>query len=177
MAPANTNPDQGKRKKFASPGIGRRYASIGSGSASRIGVDRTTGVRNAIPSATAPQAIQRARVDVNAPHTAAAATMDGPMMLRMSTLRSVRGAPHPSIQACTLKTNARKNTHPPRLITARAAALTSPLRRHFDPAESATDVPARKRNIGAPNPATIIAQSNVQDARASSLVQLSSRCA
>jgi hypothetical protein len=62
---------------------------------------------------------------------------------------------------------------PPRLMIAIEAAGSSPVRRAFDPADSATDTPARKRNSGAPNPATIIDQANPEVCRTSVRVQLS----
>ena len=150
---------------------------MGSGSPSRIRALRTIGVNTETPRAEAANARHRARVERSAPQSAALATIDGPMMFRMSTLSIVCGCPNPRIHDCTRKTNARKNIQTPRFITARAAARRSPVRRSFDPAESATDVPARNRNSGAPKPATTIAQRNCQAPRASRRVQLSRTCA
>jgi hypothetical protein len=83
--------------------------------------------------------------------------IDGPMMFRMSTLSSVMGEPRPRIQDCTRNSKARKKIQAPRLIVVVAAAASSPVRLDLDPADNATEMPARKRNSGAPKPATIIA--------------------
>src|SRR6188474_1883526 len=97
------------------------------------------GVSPEIPIAVAANVIARVRADRHAPHNAPAATMDGPMMLRISTFSRLRGFPHPRIHAWRRKTKARKNIQAPRFMTAAAAACPSPLRRHFELAERTTD--------------------------------------
>jgi hypothetical protein len=75
------------------------YPSIGSGSASRNGVTRTSGVTNAMAIVAAANATARERVERKAPQSAPAAEIDGPMMFRMSTFRSDLAGPFPSTQA------------------------------------------------------------------------------
>ena len=119
---------------------------------------RTIGVSSPMASVVAANATTRARGVRKAPQSAAAAAIEGPMMLRMSTLSRDFGDPIPRTQACTRNRKARTKTQRPRRTTAVDAVRTSPVRRSLDPAESATVTPARKRKSGAPNPATIISQ-------------------
>src|SRR3954466_1289129 len=172
-APANTNPVHGKKQKLEKPDSGRKYASSASGARLSTGVERTTGAISASAAAVAANATIRGMRLRNMPQTTAAATIDGPMMFRMSIFSSVRGGPHPRIQAWIRNRNARRKIHAPRLMTPTAAAGSSPVRRAFDPADSATDTPARNRNSGAQNPATIIDKANPEVSRTSVRVQLS----
>ena len=139
IPPAKTKAAHGKKTKLLSPPTGRKYASIGSGSArerdvahewrrERHGERRGREHRDSGPA-----------VDANSAQSAAAAMIDGPMMLRMSTFRSQRGDDQPRIHAWKRKRNASPKISSPRRTTARDAAATSPVRRNFDPADSDTD--------------------------------------
>jgi len=99
----------------------------------------------------------RPRCVWTAPHIQPAAAIDGPMMLRMSTLNRSRAFPQLRIQLCARNKNASPNTSNPRIATARVAARTSPVRRSFDAADRGTATPARNRKSGAPKPPTIMA--------------------
>src|SRR5262245_31211099 len=98
-APAKTNPAHGKKQKFDSPRSGRMYASIGSGSPATSGVARTIGVRREIAVAEIANAASRGPESRNARQSAPAATTEGPITLRMSTLSSELGGPQPRSHA------------------------------------------------------------------------------
>jgi hypothetical protein len=86
-APASTKPAQGKSVNVVRPGHGLKYHSIGSGRAARLVEARISGVANPKAIATAPSTASRMAKREVRPHTAAASTIAGPMMFRMSTLR------------------------------------------------------------------------------------------
>ena len=136
-----------------------QVAFDGSGSTASIEVARTGGVRNVSASVASANATRRPRVVFIAPHSAAAAMIAGPMMLRMSTLSSDRHA-SPAHDHRLQAEEERETEDLQAALDHRAGrglSGSSP-RRILDPADSATDTPARKRNSGAPNPPRIIDQ-------------------
>ena len=93
-APARRNPAQGNSVKVPRPGIGRMYHSIGSGSSDSEGAARTIGV--IIATAAVAPSIHTRRSERERPRlqSTAAASIESPMTLRMSTFRSAcAGAP------------------------------------------------------------------------------------
>ena len=148
--PASTNPAQGNSVKVVAPAAGRRYRSSGSGSTASRPALRTTGVSMAAAAAAAASSSARGRPWRARAQSAAAATIDTPMTLRMSTLRIVCSPPPLMSHACIRNSNASPRIcQPRRRARATASASVRPAR-ILAPAASASDTPARKRKIGAP---------------------------
>ena len=89
--------------------------------------------------------------------------IDGPMMLRMSTFSSPHAGEWLRTNDWKRKTKARRKISRPRRCTIRTAAVVSPIRRAFEPADIATAIPAMNRNSGAPNPPRISELPNACD--------------
>ncbi len=173
--PASRNPDHGNSVNVPRPGIGRMYHSIGSGSGDISGVARTMGVTIATATVAATIHATRSHRVRPALQSSAAASIDRPMMFRMSTFSiACTGSPPLISHDCSRKRNAR-----PKICSARRRAIAAVSvaefpRRSREPAASASAMPARKRKAGAAKPATIIAQPYVLLWRASRRVHASS---
>ncbi len=138
---------------------------------------RIGGVAQTIAPVATANAMIRACPVRNSPHTVAASTIDGPMMLRMSTFSSAHAGEWLTTNDWNRNTNASTKISRPRRCTALTAARLSPVRRAFDPADIATAIPARKRNSGAPKPPRISDPKKARDRRSATRVQLSMTCA
>ncbi len=157
--PANRKAAHGKSVKVPRPGIGRMYHSIGSGSGVNSGDARMIGVSIAmttVPAISHAACSWRSRPRLQ---RTAAASIDRPMTLRMSTLRRAWAGPPPLInQDCNRNRKASPKICRLLRVAREAVSLAVVPRRSLEPAASAIESPARNRNPGAAKPPTIIAQ-------------------
>lgn len=176
-APAKTNPAQGNKVNVVRSPAGFMYHWNQSGRASTIAAVQTTGVSSAAVAATA--AYQRTRALVLAPaaQTRPAATIAGPMTLRMSTRNIVTGwLPGLTMNACTRKRSARMKISRPRRQIVRTTAPRLSKVRASRVADSATPSPASHRNSGAAKPPNTRARPNAAEWRSAARVHASAVC-
>ena len=165
-APARTSAVHGKDHETAEAGDRNDVGQDRRRQKRRAAASGRAASRSAVAAVAAAKISARARLEVPSRQSSAATTIDGPMMLRMSTLnRSVGRCDHPRIQAWSRKRKASAKTSSPRRTTAFAAPLRLPVLRSFDPADNATATPARKRNSVVPPPPMIISTRKAEPSR------------